>query len=207
MAVEIQPLAYRGLSFRIVGVSPLVQHQWAEKALRQMREKHAGKKTKTRDVRDPQEEADAATYKDAKGRPGIPAIAFKSSLITAAHKDLGIEKTLVRKAIFTGCADPQEVLPIEFERVEAREDLVRVGAGSADLRYRPYFFGWTCTMSLQFEPTLIQVNDLLTLIDRAGLTVGIGEWRPEKGGEYGRFKVDEAFPVSESATGSKGRKK
>jgi len=34
-----------------------------------------------------------------------------------------------------------------------------------------------------------------TLIDRAGLSVGIGEWRPEKGGEYGRFKIDDTVPV------------
>lgn len=207
MSVDIQPLSYRSLDFRIVGVSPLVQHQWAEKALRQMREKHQGKKTKTRDIRNSEEEADAATYKDADGRPGIPAIAFKSALITAAHKDLGIEKTLVRKAIFTGCADPQEVLPIDYERVEVREDLVRVGAGAADLRYRPYFFGWSCAMSLQFEPTLIQMGDLLTLIDRAGLTVGIGEWRPEKGGEYGRFKVDETSGVNESTPVVEARRK
>lgn len=201
MSVEIQPLAYRALSFRIKGVSPLVQHQWAEKALRHMREKHAGKKTKTRDVRDAEAEADAATYKDENGTPGIPAIAFKSALITAAHKDLGIEKTLVRKAIFTGCADPQQVLPIDYERKEVKEDLVRVGAGAADLRYRPYFYNWTCAMSLQFEPTLIQVRDLLTLIDRAGLTVGIGEWRPEKGGEYGRFIVDQDCAVEETTVG------
>ena len=195
MAVEIKPISYQKLSFGIAGVSPLVMHQWADKARRALREKHAGRKTKEREKRDPQAEADAATYKCDDGTPGIPAIAFKSSLISAAHKDLGIEKTLIRKAVFTGCSDPQQVLPITFDRVETREDLVRVGAGQPDLRYRPYFFGWHCTMILQFEPSMVRVDDLLSLIDRAGLSVGIGEWRPEKGGEYGRFKIDDAVPV------------
>lgn len=45
-------------------------------------------------------------------------------------------------------------------------------------------------MVLQFEPSMVRIEDLLSLIDRAGLSVGIGEWRPEKGGEYGRFKID-----------------
>lgn len=190
MAVEIKPVSYQSLSFGIVSVSPLVMHQWTDKARRALREKHAGRKTKEREKRDPQAEADAATYKCEDGTPGIPAIAFKSSLISAAHKDLGIEKTLIRKAVFTGLADPQQLLPITFERMEVREDLVRVGAGQPDLRYRPYFFNWKCSMVLQFEPSMVRIEDLLSLIDRAGLSVGIGEWRPEKGGEYGRFKID-----------------
>jgi hypothetical protein len=28
------------------------------------------------------------------------------------------------------------------------------------------------------------------MIERAGFGVGIGEWRPEKDGDYGRFRVD-----------------
>lgn len=197
MAIEIKPIRYNKLSFAIAGISPLVMHQWADKAKRALREKHAGRKTKEREKRDPQAEAEAATYKCEDGTPGIPAIAFKSSLISAAHKDLGIEKTLIRKAVFTGLADPQQVLPITFGKVEVREDLVRVGAGQPDLRYRPYFFDWHCSMVLQFEPSMIRVEDLVTLIDRAGSTIGIGEWRPEKGGEYGRFQIDPDVPVSE----------
>lgn len=199
MAIEIKPISYQKLSFGIAGISSLVMHQWDDKAKRVLRERQGGRKTKDREKRDPQAEADAATYKCKDGTPGIPAIAFKSSLISAAHKDLGIEKTLVRKAVFTGLADPQQVLPITFSRVEVREDLVRVGAGQPDLRYRPYFFDWKCSLVLQFEPSMIRVEDLATLIERAGLTVGIGEWRPEKGGEYGRFKIDEdtAFSVVE----------
>jgi len=33
------------------------------------------------------------------------------------------------------------------------------------------------------------------LVDCAGLTVGIGEWRPEKGGEYGRFRINHEIPI------------
>ena len=191
MAVELKPICYEILKFNIKGLSPLVMHKWAEKAKREMREKHAGRKTKSREKRDPEQEAQAATYVDENGRPGIPAIAFKSALIAAAHKDLGIEKTLVRKAVFTGCSDPQQILPISFKRADVVEDLVRVGAGSADLRYRPYFYDWSCEMHLEFEPSMIRVEDLVSLIDRAGAAVGICEWRPEKGGEYGRFQIDE----------------
>jgi hypothetical protein len=57
------------------------------------------------------------------------------------------------------------------------------------------FTDWTCDISLEFEPSLIRLEDLVKLVDRAGLTVGIGEWRPEKGGEYGRFRINHEIPI------------
>ena len=38
-------------------------------------------------------------------------------------------------------------------------------------------------------------GNIINLINRAGFGVGVGEWRPEKGGEYGRFMVDTSVPV------------
>ena len=75
------------------------------------------------------------------------------------------------------------------------EDTVRVGQGSADLRYRPYFHEWAVNMEFEIDAELLRLEDLCNLIDRAGFGVGIGEWRPEKGGEYGRFEVDRTTAV------------
>jgi hypothetical protein len=192
----IQPLSYSTVTLKIVGISPLIMHKWSEKALREMREKHAGKKTKNRDVRDPAKEADEATYKTEDGDPGIPAMAIKNAIIEAAHKDLGVEKTLVRKALFLKCGDPKLVLPIDYVRVdECVEDLVRVAGGSPDLRYRPYFYDWSCEIGFVLETNLITVETFVTLVNRAGMSVGVCEQRPERGGEYGRFKVDLSSPV------------
>jgi hypothetical protein len=172
-------------------------HQWSEKAKSQMRDKQQeGKKTKTREKRIPAEEAKAATYTTADGQVGIPGMAFKSSLVTAAHKDIGIEKTLVRKALFLVTEDPNRVLPIECSPPVVKEDPVRVGMGSADLRYRPAFSRWTCKIELEIDSELLQRDDVLALVDRAGFGVGICEWRPEKGGEWGRFEIDPSVPVT-----------
>jgi hypothetical protein len=61
--------------------------------------------------------------------------------------------------------------------------------GAADLRYRPQFDQWSVDINIEYDADLLQQGDIVNLIDRAGFGVGVGEWRPEKGGEFGRFAV------------------
>lgn len=192
--VSIKPIHRKLVRMRIVGKSPLITHAWDEKNRKLMRDKHAGSKSKNRDARDTVAEGEAAAYRKDDGRYGVPAMAIKSSVIGAAHKDLGIEKTLVRKSLFLVC-DDDNILPIDSDPPVIQEDVVRVGQGAADLRYRPYFFNWSVIVDWEIDAELLQVKDLVTLVDRAGFGVGICEWRPEKGGEYGRFSVDPSFPL------------
>lgn len=195
-AVTLKPISKRRMKFGIVGTSPLIQHKWAEKAKQEMRDKQqGGKKTKTRSLRDPEAEAKAATYTTDDGKIGLPGLAFKTALLSAAHKDIGIEKTLVRKAIFLVTNDSERVLPISGSDPVVREDMVRVGMGSADLRYRPEFREWKCSIELEVDGELLQCEDVLALVNRAGFGIGICEWRPEKGGEFGRFEIDRDVPV------------
>lgn len=198
MATNIKQIVRTSVELRITSLSPLIQHQWSTKAKEMMRQKHAGKKTKTREVRDTAGEAEEAAYKTQDGLYGIPAMALKSAIIGAAHKDLGVEKTLVRKALFIACDDRNGVIPFDPQiEYRTREDCVRVGQGSADLRYRPEFTEWGCVVRFELDSELLKTSDLINLIDRAGFGVGIGEWRPEKGGEFGRFEVDTTEAVKE----------
>lgn len=200
--VRLKPIQRARMRFQIIGTSPLIQHKWAEKAKEEMRAKQQeGKKTKTRDLRKPEEEAKSATYTTDEGEIGIPGMAFKTALLTAAHRDIGIERTLVRKAVFLVTSDSQKVLPIQCDEPIVREDMVRVGMGSADLRYRPEFRKWKCMIELEVDAELLQMEDILSLVDRAGFGVGICEWRPEKGGEFGRFEIDKSVKVEWSLAG------
>lgn len=185
---KINPVRQEVLTVTIVGKSGLIQHQWTEKARQMLRDKHAGKKTKTREVRNPKQEAYDAAYRTVNGEYGIPVKALKAAIIGAAHKDLGVEKTLVRKALFIPCTDANDVLPMVCDEPIMREDYVRVGQGT-DLRYRPEFHKWQVTFDIEFDADLLGVDDISNLIERAGFGVGLCEWRPEKGGENGRFSL------------------
>lgn len=192
----LKPITRALMRFTIKGTSPLITHAWSEKAKLQMREKHAGKKTKNRDIRDAKAEMEAATYRTADGYYGVPGLALKAAIINAAHKDLGIEKTLVRKSLFLRTDDPNKVIPLVMpEEPTMREDMVRVGMNQTDMRYRPQWDNWSIDVEFEVDAELLQPDDVLTLVNRAGFGVGICEWRPEKGGEFGRFSVDTTRPV------------
>ena len=188
---DIKGIKTTELSFWITGTSSLIQHKWSAKAEAMIRDKGQKKGvTKNRDARNPEQESLDATHFTEDGEYGIPILAFKAAMISAAHKDIGLEKTVVRKSVFVVCKDEKMIVPMECSDPIIREDHVRIGAGSADLRYRPEFRNWKAQVTLVFDNAMLSAKDILNLANRAGFGVGIGDWRPEKGGEFGRFEVD-----------------
>ena len=194
--ITIRKLDRRQVAVTIDGTTPLITHRFDEKMKRQIAEKQqGGKRTRLRDSRDPEAECEAAAYRLANGSYGFPATTIKNAIISAANKDLGVPKTTIYRALFV-LADqpPTTALPPLVKLAlggppKMREDVVRVGMGSADLRYRPEFFPWSIALRLEYDADFLNPETIFNLIERAGYGVGIGEWRPECSGEFGRFEV------------------
>jgi len=204
--LEVKPIVPKLISFWINGTSPLIQHKWSQKALGQLRMTAQERRKQPKVARNPELEASGAMYQLDDGSPAFPVLAFKAALINAAHKDLGIEKTLVKKSLFLpnsayytvgeetiipGVKKNLLLAPLYTEAGPViREDIVRVGNNQTDLRYRPEFADWSVNIVIQIDSDLLNEQDVINLVNRAGFSVGIGEWRPEKGGENGRFELD-----------------
>lgn len=194
-ALTITPINMRSVKLWIQGTSPLIQHAWSEKSLRMLRMTAAERRKVPKTSRNPEEEGGAAAYMCGADRYGVPAMAVKSAMVEAAHKDIGVAKTLVRKALRFRQAG---IIPMECSEPVIREDIVRVGQGQTDLRYRPEFAEWRVQVELEYDADTLTLQDVVNLIDRAGFSVGIGEWRPEKDGEFGRFEVDNSRPIEDA---------
>lgn len=179
------------------GTSSLIVHNFSSKSKRQMLEKMQGKKA-IKVNRDPESDYQEAFYRiadaDGKERYGFPAVGFKSAIVSAARFfDNSITMKALRQLIFIEGirtpADAQELVEI-FGSPVMREDVVRIGMGSTDLRYRPEFPEWRAMLSVKFIESSISQESVLSLINAAGLGVGVGEWRPETSGQYGQFTID-----------------
>lgn len=197
-AVQIERVERRHLLVPIVGTSPLIVHGWDSKAKQQMLDAQQGKK-KQKVVRDPAADFKAAQYRLPDGRHGFRAVAFKSCIVGGA-RFYGKETpmTLLRRAIFISGEGPEMLLPLIInEEPTMREDMVRVGMGGTDLRYRPQYSEWKVVLPLTYTPALLSQEKLLGLIDAGGSFGGVGEWRPEKDGVYGTFTIDESENIVE----------
>lgn len=187
----VKAIQAKRITVRIVGTSPIIANKWSEKAKQMMAKKGSGDKTSNRDARDTDAEFKAAMHLTSDGKHGVPVMAIKTCIINAAHKDLGIEKTLVRKALFVGVSDPSGVIPFDkHSKPWMREDPMRIGRGSVMLRYRPQYDTWSLIVTFEIDSSLLTIENLLNLITRAGFGVGLLEGRPEKGRDFGRFKLD-----------------
>lgn len=125
-------------------------------------------------------------------RFGFPANSFKLAANSSAYR-LGWVKNQMglRGAYFLNAEDGSELVEIKGSTPVIREDMVKVGMGSADLRYRPMFEEWYCDMILEFnESGDMKLNDILSCIEAGGYVCGVGEWRPEKDGQFGRYHIE-----------------
>ena len=59
-----------------------------------------------------------------------------------------------------------------------------------DIHTRAIIPQWGCWLEVTFVEPLIRMQAVANLLAAAGLTIGVGDWRPEKGaGNYGQFRI------------------
>lgn len=185
--VELKAINLSTITFRVVGVSPLIMHAWSEKAKREMLEKQMKKAKTAKPAKDPQDDYEQAFYRNEKGEPAFPTIAFKQAAVSAGGRfSDGLKMTELRGAFFV----IGELVKIDGVP-NMREDMVRVGMGTADIRYRPEFKKWSAVLTIKYNADKISAEQIINLFNLAGFGVGVGEWRPERDGQYGMFHVEE----------------
>ena len=171
------------MNVTIIGDSALMTHAWSDKAMKMIEAKQAKKATKGKEARDPHQDYLDAHYWTPEGKPAMPSIAFKSAAVSAC-RDLDMKMTEARGRFHI----QGELIEIVGEP-HMRTDMVRVGMGVADVRYRPEFIEWSATLPITYNATTISPEQIINLLNVAGFGVGVGEWRPEKSGQHGRFHV------------------
>jgi hypothetical protein len=189
--IAISRIGAETLLVPIVGTSPLIVHKFSEKAKKQMLDNMQGRKS-PKQAKDPQAEYEAAFYRIKAGGYGFPSLAFKAATVGGARFYSGVTMTALKQFMFFGGSlgsDGRALTQIVGEP-ELREDVVTVGRGGSDLRYRPQFLAWSATLEVTYVTSALTRDSVLSLIDAGGMGIGVGEWRPEKGGDFGQYRVD-----------------
>ena len=215
--ITIQPVEKVTAEITIVGETPLIVHAWSEKAKKEMLEAQQGKsKGKKKDFKNPvadfirsmywldgtPEIPEGATEEECEeifnkaiekgARFGFPAVAIKKAAVSAAYRQ-GLTKDKVSangSFWLTGIEDPEFVVIESDEPPVMREDMVKIGMGTADLRYRGEFKNWKCKCKISYlKDGAFSIENIISMINLGGFSCGLGEWRTEKGGVSGAFRV------------------
>lgn len=206
--VAIKPIEMQTVEITVIGDTPLIMHAWSEKAKKMMLEAQQGKaKGKKKDVKNPvadfinsmywltetptaetEEAFEKAIASGAKF--GFPVTAFKQAAISAAYRMGWVKDKMGLRGAFFIESDYGDMIEIKSDVPVMREDMVKIGMGTADLRYRGEFRNWSATFRVKFNANgQFSLENILNIINAGGTICGVGEWRPERDGQNGMYHV------------------
>lgn len=214
--IEIKPIEIKKVTLKLVGDTPLIMHAWSEKAKREMLEaqqqKAKGKKKEPKNpVFDfinsmywiegkpeventmPEEDCEKAFTEAIKNgaRFGFPVTAFKQAAISAAYRMGWSKDKMSLRGVFFIDANEDGLVEIKSDTPIMREDMVKIGAGVADIRYRGEFRNWSVELVVSFNKNgNYSLENIINIINAGGYVCGAGEWRPERDGQFGMFHIE-----------------
>lgn len=189
--LRIDPLKRGFATIKLIGETPLYFNAMSVKAKRTLLigggRKTAAEKKELK--HDPEQEFRDSVYTMPDGDTllGFPAPAVKAAMATAALETPGVTKTSVQRLIFL----PQHRIRV-WGRPYLKMDVVRSAdmAKTPDVRTRAFLPRWCAEVEVAYVNPALSLHSIVTLVANAGVIVGIGDFRQEKGrGHYGTFAV------------------
>lgn len=199
--VAFQPIDTRRIIVNLRGTSPLIMHRFAFKAWQELlypsAKKNAAERASTL-KHQPLEEYQGCFYKNRdKSRLALfhlPNGMPHQALAAAALDIPGAKRTEMER--WTQIVDLNIDLfgvPQMYMAMVRNSDMNK----TPDVRTRPIFTEWACQLTIEYKCDPLTDRSVLNLLAAAGIIVGLGDWRPQRGGPFGKFAVvdskDQAF--------------
>ena len=189
----------------IIGTSKFVQHKFSAKARKQIMETQEqgsrSKKGKKREAKNFDDLYKGALYIGmTKGKQwqGFNASSIRHAMVSACRL-VGFQMTKGKLGIFVepdgfDIESGTPLVKITKGKPYRHDDYVRLANGSIDICSRPMWDeGWEAEVRITYDADMFSKDDIMNLLHRAGLQVGIGEGRPDSknscGCGWGTFKI------------------
>jgi hypothetical protein len=169
----------KSMSITIKGSSPVLMHRFPLEEIVAI------------DKKTPAEQAEIAAYRNPETQElYMPSVNLQRSLVRAANYSKGKGRaTLAKPAAACLLVTPERIgLGTKHFDIDSRAVVIAATRGRI-VRHRPRLDSWQLTFTVEYDDSLLKETEVRCIIDNAGLRVGIGDFRPEKGGSFGRFVV------------------
>jgi len=191
--IQIDEIKIGQLQCHVVGTTPLYMHRFGKKVqeellLPKVKMNQAEKASNLK--HDPLAEFRECIYmnrdSDTPTAIHLPTGAFGKALASAAIDIPGANKSQMQR--LTSISSPTIFL-YGVPRLDIKMVRQSGMTRTPDMRTRPLFPEWACTVTVEYVASLIKEGQIANLLAAAGILVGIGDNRPQKGGSNGKFKV------------------
>lgn len=191
---------YEAIKFKIKGIMPTIMHNGQTSDPLNYYSKEIKKLTSKRNKQDDDHlklaklEWYAALYVNDQNRPCWPGENIESMIVASAKKNrMGVS---AKTGIFV---DGNAVIEHDgpktadaiwnhkpFDKNPFISRVPVVVNKSRIMRTRPIFNNWSVEFIVNFMPNIINKEDVVEFIKRAGRIIGLSDWRPK----YGRFEIE-----------------
>ncbi len=200
------------LEFTLAGVSPLIMHNGAagldtrsalSREIAALTAKRGGNRTDIDDRRLWELECRRSLYLDADGRPTLPEAALRALIESSARKTK--QGPLVREGLMI------ESVTFRYDVKRYGEDVKKLSttaqfvapvvvSRNRVLRSRARFdCPWSVVGVADVDPEQVDRDQLTAWLATGGRRVGLGDWRPQTSGHYGRFNVEKVVELQDAA--------
>ncbi len=181
---------------KFVGVSPILMNPATDEMLDELFGGAGARKAKDTD-RTPAQEATKKVIKDEGGTIGIPASYLFSCLVEAGRlvkldgkRAISTKDTTLLPSFLT----IEEIFfPFRDQKEQWKTDKRRgiiPGKGITVCIVRPRFDKWAFSVTFTIDEKACAEEKVKTLVEKAGSSVGLGDFRPARRGPFGRFRIE-----------------
>ncbi len=188
--IEIRPLAVTRFMMRLNGTTPLITDAFSDEAKAAIAFSQSGAPKDKKPPRDPEAEFLRSIYRRPDGSYGFPKLALRKAISVAATRMSEVKGTEMLAAFLIDSED--DLLPLEAGDPTMRFDHV-VQRGVGAVRYRAEFWPWAISVPVKLHEPVVGLPEFIDIVNKTGIGVGIGNWRPEKKGDHGTFEVVEVI--------------
>lgn len=179
------------INVTIEGTAPLLMNRFNEEAEVKVSSGISAVSIGTKGT--PREQAAKKTYSDSDGNLYIPGPNIFSCLIQAGkfHKNGKTKVTTTKSSLIpAGMALQEVVCPLGTKKFEVDSRSVVIPAtGGRIMAHRPRLDNWSLSFTLDVDESMFSSDFVRLLVDDAGRKIGLGDFRPDRKGPFGKFVV------------------
>lgn len=188
-AMRVLPQSIRVITINIAGPRMLSNKILLPDAMDLYR-KQLGETVEKRPRVGKEEEIDGHIHRNSEGKASYPVSAFITAMAdcTPYIPDKKICKKLVLGAVMW--EGDEETVELKYEKAEGRMDVAYPQKGGAPkVIFRPLFINWKVKLRFNYDESQISANQVAKLVELAGRYIGVGPWRPQSRGTFGKFNI------------------